>query len=170
MSTSFKLKTSTKITGAVVGVLALAVPAVSNWEGLWLTAKPDKLAYNIPTVCYGETEGVKIGDTYSKAQCQDMLSIKLATKYLPGMNKCIKVPISDRTRAAFLGTTYNIGIGGFCKSTMVRRLNAGDERGACEALMNWNRAGGKVVRGLTNRRTAERAECLAGLKDPKKVM
>ena len=47
---------------------------------------------------------------------------------------------------------------------MSRKAKAGDLRGACEALMLWNKAGGKVVRGLTRRRTAERDLCLEGLK------
>lgn len=170
MSTSFKLTNPQRYGVAVAAVIALAVPVTSQWEGLWLIAKPDKLAYNIPTVCYGETEGVKIGDAYTKQACRDMLGDKLANKYLVGMNKCIKVAISDRMRAAFLSTTYNIGIGGFCKSTMVRKLNAGDAAGACDAMLSWNRAGGRVVKGLQNRRESERAMCIAGLKDERKVM
>ncbi len=46
---------------------------------------------------------------------------------------------------------------------MARRLNAGDIRGACDALLAWNKAGGRVVQGLTNRRQDERRLCLEGL-------
>lgn len=141
--------------------VAICVPLVAGFEGLWLTAKPDRLAYNIPTVCYGETEGVKIGDTYTPEQCAEMLAKKLP-RYHDEIMRCIRVPISPKEEAAYTSVGYNVGSQGFCRSTALRRLNAGDHRGACEALMAWNRAGGRVVRGLTNRRNAERKLCLEG--------
>lgn len=150
------------IAGAVAGAIAIAVPLVAQFEGLWLTAKPDTLAYNIPTVCYGETEGVKVGDTYTPKECADMLAKKLP-RYANEIAKCIQVEISDKTRAALISFSYNVGTAGACRSTAFRRLNAGDTRGACNALMAWNRAGGRVVRGLTNRRAAERKLCLEGI-------
>lgn len=148
--------------GVVTAAILIAVPVVSQFEGLWLTAKPDRLAYNIPTVCYGETEGVRVGDTYTKSQCQEMLAKKLP-RYANEIAKCIKVEISDKTRASFISISYNIGTAGFCRSTMLRKLNAGDTRGACNAMMAWNRAGGRVVQGLINRRNAERKMCLEGI-------
>ena len=152
------------VSAAVIAAAAhLATPMTANFEGLWLTAKPDKLAYNLPTVCYGETEGVRIGDTYTKAQCLDMLENKLP-RYIKSVAKCITAPISPETLAAFGSFTYNVGEAGACRSTAIRLYNAGDGVGACNALMAWNRAGGKVVPGLTNRRNAERKVCLAGLK------
>ena len=157
--------------GAIGGVSAavilaaahFATPMTAQFEGLWLKAKPDRLAYNIPTVCYGETEGVRIGDTYTKAQCLDMLEKKLP-RYIESVAKCITAPITPETLAAFGSFAYNVGERGACRSTAVRRYNAGDGVGACNALMAWNRAGGREVRGLTNRRAAERKVCLAGLK------
>jgi lysozyme len=165
----FQLKTSHKITGAILGTLLAAVPLVSNWEGLWLTAKPDTLAYGIPTVCYGETEGVKVGDRYTKEQCQQMLAEKLP-RYLNEINRCIKVAISDKTRASYLSFAYNVGSAGFCKSGALKKLNAKDYHGSCDALLAWNRAGGRVVKGLQNRREAERKLCLEGLSDPRKLL
>lgn len=167
--TAFKLKPSHKIGGAIAGVIMCAVPVVSGWEGLWLTAKPDTLAYGIPTVCYGETEGVKVGDTYTKDQCQQMLAEKLP-RYLAEINRCIKVPVSDKTRAAYLSFAYNVGSAGFCRSTALKKLNAGDGAGSCDALLMFNRAGGRVVKGLQNRREAERKLCREGLTEPKKVI
>lgn len=162
--------TRNKIAGTVIaGTIACAVPAVCQWEGLWLTAKPDRLAYGIPTVCYGETEGVKVGDTYTKEQCADMLANKLP-RYLDEIDRCIKVPISDRTRASYLSFAYNVGSAGFCRSSALKLLNAGNERGSCDALMQWTRAGGKFVQGLQNRRVAERAQCLKGISEPKQYI
>lgn len=149
--------------GLILAAAHVATPMTAQFEGLWLTAKPDKLAYNIPTVCYGETEGVRIGDTYTKAQCLDMLEKKLP-RYIESVAKCVTAPISPETLAAFGSFAYNVGERGACKSTAIRLYNAGDGVGACNALMAWNRAGGRVVPGLTNRRAAERKVCLAGLK------
>lgn len=58
---------------------------------------------------------------------------------------------------------FNIGTGGFCRSTAARRFNAGNWRGGCDAFLMWNKAGGREVRGLTLRRQRERALCLKGL-------
>lgn len=163
------LKTSHKITGAIAGTILLAVPVVSQSEGLWLVAKPDRLAHGIPTVCFGETEGVKIGDRYTKEQCEQMLANKLP-RYLNEIDRCIKVPISDRTRASYLSFAYNVGSGGFCRSKALKLLNAGKARASCEALRPWNKSGGKFRQGLANRREREIKMCLAGLSEPKRYI
>jgi GH24 family phage-related lysozyme (muramidase) len=61
------------------------------------------------------------------------------------------------------GVVCNVGIAGAGKSTATRRLNAGDIAGGCQALTWWNKAGGRVVRGLVNRRAEEFALCMDGL-------
>lgn len=149
---------------SIVGVTAvmLAVPVVSQFEGRWLVAKPDMLAYGIPTVCFGETEGVKVGDRYTPQQCADMLAKKLP-RYAMEIEACIFVPISAKTEASFISFSYNIGTHGFCHSGTARHLNAGDYRGACDAMLAWDRAGGRVVQGLKNRRLKERNLCMEGL-------
>src|SRR5262249_45072132 len=78
---------------------------------------------------------------------------------------CIKVPVSDKEYAAYIVFSYNVGSSGACRSTSFARLNRGDHRGACDALMNWVYAQGKVVKGLVNRRTAERKLCLEGVNE-----
>jgi len=145
-----------------MGAIVLAVPLVAQFEGLWLVAKPDRLAYGIPTVCYGETEGVKVGDTYTKAQCEQMLAKKLP-RYAAEIDKCFKVQPSEKVAAAFISLAYNVGSGGVCRSSAMRKWNDGDKRGACDAFMVWNRAGGRVVQGLINRRKTERKLCLEGI-------
>jgi lysozyme len=159
------LKTSTKAGAGSLAVIT-ACAFIIPWEGLWTTAKIDTIGTgNPPTVCYGETEGVKVGDRYTKQECEAMLAKKLP-RYAAEIARCIKVPISDKTRAAFISFSYNVGSAGFCRSSAARRLNAGDLRGACDALMQWNRAQGRVVKGLTNRRAAERKLCLEGINEP----
>jgi lysozyme len=170
----FSLKKSAPVTQAnptgkrvgktrLVGtVAAAAIAIVGTYEGLSLTAYKDIVG--VPTVCFGETRGVNMGDRYTKAECQTMLGDGL--KDFEGrMRACLTAPdqIPDGPYVAFLSLSYNIGSGAFCKSTLVRKANAGDIKGACDQLLNWNRAGGKVVKGLTNRRQDERKICLEGL-------
>lgn len=150
---------------AAVGIAAagaLAVSFVGNWEGLKLYAYKDVVG--VWTACYGETKDIKRGMKFTKSQC-DVMFIDSLTKHEAGMRKCLKNPdaLSDKTYVSMVSVTYNIGIGGFCGSSMARKLNAGDIRGACDSLLAWNKAGGKVVKGLTNRRQEERKLCLAGL-------
>ena len=64
---------------------------------------------------------------------------------------------------AHVSLAYNIGVGGYCRSTVARRQNAGDVGGACDAFLMWNRAGGVTWPGLTRRREAERKLCREGL-------
>lgn len=158
MKTSRKVGIGAGSAGAITAALLLVQP----WEGLWLVAKPDRLAYGIATVCYGETEGVKVGDRYTKAQCSEMLRKKLP-RYDAEIGRCITVPVSDKTRGALISFAYNVGSTGFCRSTAARKLNAGDTRGACDALLMWTRAGGQFRQGLLNRRHAERKLCIEGI-------
>jgi lysozyme len=152
--------------GAGGSALALACAFIMPWEGLWTTAKIDTIGTGRPpTVCYGETEGVKVGDRYTKQECEEKLAKKLP-RYAAEIAPCIKVPVSDKTRAAFISFAYNVGSAGACRSSAFARLNAGDSRGACDALMQWTKAQGRVVKGLVNRRTAERKLCLEGINEP----
>jgi lysozyme len=82
------------------------------------------------------------------------------------MRKCLKNPgaIPGKSYVAFVSLTYNIGVGAFCRSTARKRLNRGDIRGACNAAKWFNKAGGRTIKGLVNRRAAEHRLCLEGLK------
>ena len=152
--------------GAAVDGLAMVVAFVGGWEGLRLTAYPDPIAGNIPTVCYGETRGVKLGDSYTKAECDAMLETAVI-QFESGLDRCMKPskPLPLETKVAFVSWAYNVGIGNACKSTLVKMVNSGNIAAACDQLPRWNRSGGKVVQGLTNRRNAERDLCLFGLKN-----
>lgn len=149
-----------KLTAAVA---VIAVPLVGGFEGLRTSAYPDPATGREPwTVCYGETAGVRLGDTYTVAECKAMLARSLET-YAFGIERCITRPMPDTTYAAFLSLAYNVGTGAFCKSSAARLWNAGEGRAACDAMLKWNRAAGVVFPGLTRRRQAERALCLKGV-------
>lgn len=146
--------------GAVI--LSLAIGVVGGFEGMRNRAYRDVVG--VPTVCFGETRGVKMGDVYTTEQCKAMLGDALI-EFERGMAACLADParVPDKTYVAFLSLSYNIGTGAFCRSTLVRKANAGDLRGACNEFPKWNKAGGRVIRGLTARRAEEKKLCLEGL-------
>lgn len=153
------------VTAAVFAAgLALATPMVAKHEGVWLIAKPDTLAHGIPTVCFGETEGVRVGDRYTERQCEDMLSKKLV-RYAKSAAECIYVPVSAKMFSTFIDLNYNIGEAAFCRSSAARLINALDYAGGCEAMRVWTNAGGQFRQGLLNRRLDEIAICREGIKD-----
>lgn len=154
-----------KKAGAGVGVVTaaglLAIQVVGGLEGLRLYAYRDVIG--VLTACYGETKGIKPGMRFSKATCDNML-IDSLVEHEAGMRRCLKDPdrLPTEVYIANLSLAYNIGVGGFCKSTLVRRQNAGDIRGSCDEFRKFVYAGGKVVKGLQNRRETERNLCLKG--------
>lgn len=117
----------------------------------------------ILTVCYGNTgkEATK-GKVYSDDQCLDQLAEDLR-EHDKQMMSYVYVPITDFQHAAILSFTYNVGVGSFKSSTLLKKLNAKDYTGACNELPRWNKAGGKVLAGLVTRREAERQICLGNL-------
>lgn len=140
------------------GAIAIATALVSAAEGLVTSTYPD--VGGVPTYCYGETKGAEWGKTYTKEQCDEKLAARLV-EFNEGVNSCVFVELPDTRRAALVSLSYNIGVSAFCKSTVVRKLNAGDVQGGCDAMLMWNKVNGVVWRGLTNRRQKERALCLA---------
>lgn len=122
----------------------------------------------IMTVCYGNTgkEAIK-GKIYTDDQCLDQLSIDLK-EHDTQMMSYIHVPLTQYQHAAFLSFTYNVGVGSFRSSTLLKKLEAKDYTGACNELPKWNKAGGKVYAGLVKRREAERQICLGNI--PKEIV
>lgn len=120
----------------------------------------------VPTACDGITRGVRVGQTYSDAQCNAMLEKELVI-HAQGVMACtpgLQGAGRDNQRYAAVSLAYNVGVAGYCGSTVARKFNAKDYRGGCDALLLWVKAGGKIVRGLVSRRERERAVCLRGLK------
>lgn len=144
--------------GTAIGALAVAV--VGGFEGLRQTAYRDVV--DVPTLCYGETRGVKMGMMATKAQCDDMLMRGLQD-FERGVLSCTTASLPDTRLVAVVSLAYNIGVGAYCKSSVVRLLNAGRPKAACDAMLKWNKAGGITLPGLTRRRQAERELCLRGL-------
>jgi lysozyme len=145
------------------GAAMLAAAFVAPWEGLF--TRPYRDIVGVVTVCYGETENVE-QRYYPPQECKDLLATKLP-RYYAEISSCwgpeVEVTLTDNMRVAFVSGAYNFGSYAFCNSSMVRALKAGDRRAACHALRLYNRAGGRVVKGLDNRRKAEEKLCLEGL-------
>ena len=159
------MKTRFKVAGVLTALGLTAVGVVGPFEGLRLTAYRDIVG--VPTVCYGETRGVRMGDSYTREECAEMLGDGLV-EFEQEIRKCLKAPdtIPDGPYISFNSLAYNIGAKAFCGSTLVRLANAGDLEAACRQLPRWNRAGGRVVKGLVNRRAEEMRICLDGLDGP----
>lgn len=144
-------------------LLALALGFIGVLEGNSLTAYLD--TGGVPTICAGSTRGVKMGQTATAAECDAMFTADLIS-HETAMRACLKRPdaLPNETYLAVLSFTYNVGGKQACSSTLFRKLNAGDLRGACDQLPRWVRDNGRVIKGLVNRRVAERDLCLSGLK------
>ena len=119
---------------------------------------------DVPTNGFGTTTNldgspVKLGDKTSptKALARALADIQ---KFEGALKSCVKVPLSQNEYDAYLQLSYNIGSNGFCSSTLVRRLNAGDYAGACSAIKQWDKFKGQPLRGLTLRREREYQQCI----------
>lgn len=151
--------------GGVAAILAAAAAFVGPWEGLRTDAYLDRIASPaVWTVCYGETRGVKAGDSHTPEECAAKLAAGLG-EFRSLLSVCIpSLPVQpEGVQVALVSWSYNVGPGAACGSTLARLANAGDWRGACNQLPRWNKAGGREVRGLTNRRAAERDLCIQSL-------
>jgi len=145
--------------GAVV--VALAVSMIAPFEGLRTTAYRDVIG--IPTICYGETRSVFMGQTKTAAECGTMLAMRVAEFY-HAVDPCIPDDVPAPAKVAFVSLAYNIGSGGFCSSSTIQgAFRRHDYLAACNGISLFNRAGGRVVQGLINRRAIEKAACLKGL-------
>lgn len=146
---------------ASAAAIALAMALIAPWEGEELRAYRDIVG--VPTICFGETRGVKMGDTATPEECKTMLA-KAVVQFDKEMSECVPAGLPDKTRAAFISFSYNLGSKILCKSpTMSQLLKAGKVREACNKIPIFNKAGNKVVRGLVRRRAAEQRLCLEGL-------
>jgi lysozyme len=111
------------------------------------------------TIGFGTTDGVKPGDrtTPVKALARALQDVQ---EFEGALKECVTVPLHQHEYDAFISLSYNIGSSAFCKSTLVRKLNAEDYAGACAQILRWDRFKGQQVRGLTIRRQSEYRQCM----------
>lgn len=131
---------------------------VKHFEGLYLKAYKDPVG--IWTIFYGHTglqhrDGtVYPGRTGTRAEADQLLRYDMG-QFEARVSSLVKVPLEDNQFAALVSFDFNTG--GLHRSTLLRKLNDGDYSGAADQFRAWNRAGGRVLAGLTRRRTAEAA-------------
>ena len=137
------------------------IEAIKRHEGLRLVAYPDPGSRDgTPwTIGYGHTSAagspaVKRGMKITKAEA-DKIFKRDINKFANGVRKYIKRPLNDNQFSAFVSFAYNVGLGGFARSSALRAANAGNFDVVPSKLALWNKNDGKVMRGLVNRRAAE---------------
>lgn len=135
--------------------------AIAQREGNKLKAYRD--TKGIWTIGVGHTAAAgspapKAGMTITAAQSDEILSRDLAT-FEASVNKAVTVPVSQGQFDALVSLAFNIGGGAFAKSTLVKRLNAGNVAGAADAFMMWNKPP-----EIIGRRKTEQQQFLAGSK------
>ena len=130
-------------------------------NGLGLTKSFESCRYQayldsvgVPTIGYGHTKGVKLGDKCTQAQADAWLKedVQVAVN---AVNRLVKVALTQGQFDALVDFTFNLGGHNLEVSTLLRRLNEKNYAAAAMEFLRWNRAGGKVLAGLTRRRLAE---------------
>ena len=110
-------------------------------------------------MCAGHTgPDIQQDKIYTQAECDALLENDLAI-VAKGVDRLIRVDIPVYTRGAIYSFVYNTGLGAFSRSTLLRKLNAGDRAGACGEMKRWVFAGGKPWKGLMTRREIEEVVC-----------
>lgn len=126
---------------------------IKEFEGLRLKAY--LCSAKVWTIGYGHTKGVKQGDTCTQAEA-DAFLVADVKWVLTAVERCVQVPLTQGQRAAMNSFVFNCGATALRTSTLLRKLNAGDYKGAADEFPRWNKAGGNVIKGLVRRRAAER--------------
>ena len=134
------------------------VALIKEFEGLRTTAYKDPVG--ILTIGYGHTTAagfppVYAGQKITAGEAESILRADL-TKFEGYIASMVTAKLNENQHAALVSLAYNIGPENFRTSTLRKKLNAGDYAGAADEFGRWNKAGGKVLAGLTRRRSAER--------------
>ena len=125
---------------------------IKKFEGCEMRAYLD--AVNVPTIAYGRTKNVKLGDTCTKKQAEKWL-LEEIKEYENYVEDAVKVPLNQNQFDALVSWTYNLGPTNLNSSTLLKKINAGEHEDVPEQIKRWNKAGGKVLPGLERRRLAE---------------
>lgn len=162
--------------GGFALLMSMAAPIVENFEGKTNHAVIP-VPGDVPTICSGHTATAKMGQFRTDEECKELLKQDL-TKSLNVLARRVHVDLPAHTWVALASFEFNVGEGNFAASTALKKINAGDIRGGCEAIATkaigrdgkcsgygcgWS--GGQMVKGLQGRRVTEREMCLKGLED-----
>lgn len=130
-----------------------AIDLIKKYEGF--SARPYKCPAGVLTIGYGRTINVKPYDITSE-EAETVWLSKYVKTIADQILAVVKIELNNNQICALIDFVYNLGIGNFKSSTMLRKINQGDFSAAANELLRWNKAGGIVLKGLENRRIAER--------------
>lgn len=158
---------TTRFAATLLTVSGLALGGIALHEGYRERAYLDPVGVatvGFGTTRHGDGEPVRLGDAMAPPRAVLQLAAD-AERHWRAAAACIgPVPLAQHEADAFASLAYNIGVGAFCRSTLVRRLKQSppDHAGACAEILRWNKAGGQVLPGLVRRREAEHRLCTTG--------
>jgi lysozyme len=125
---------------------------IKHFEGCELEAY--KCPAGVWTIGYGHIKTAVEGMTITQHQADEML-IEEMNEYEGYINNSVRVDLTQNQFDAMVSWVYNLGSGNLNASTLLKVLNSGDYAGVPEQMLRWNKAGGRVLEGLTRRRQAE---------------
>lgn len=130
-----------------------AIDLIKKYEGF--SARPYKCPAGVLTIGYGRTIDVRPYEITTK-EAETIWLDKYVKTIADQILAIVKVELSNNQICALIDFVYNLGIGNFKSSTLLRKINQGDFSAAANEFLKWNKAGGIVLKGLENRRIAER--------------
>jgi GH24 family phage-related lysozyme (muramidase) len=141
-----------------MNISPVGIALIKRFEGCKLKAYQDSVG--VWTIAYGWTHPVngrkvEAGMVVTQETAESLLR-EGVKPFADGVSKLVTVPINQNQFDALVSFTYNLGLGSLKGSTLLKMLNAGNKKGAADEFLKWCRAGGKILTGLVNRRTAER--------------
>lgn len=115
--------------------------------------------WKVPTIGWGTIaypDGIKVkqGDEITQEQADALLAWEVNEK-AEGVRELVTVPLTQDQFSALVSFSYNVGLGNLKRSTLLKKLNAGEYNGAAMEFPKWNQAAGQVLAGLTRRRFSE---------------
>jgi lysozyme len=130
---------------------------IRDQEGFSATAYPDPISKGEPyTIAWGLTGSwVTPGLTLTEDEAEEKFMDRISS-VLESMEPLITVSLRQKQLIALTSFVWNLGIGSFARSTLLKKLNTGDTQGAANGFLPWNMANGHAVAALTNRRERER--------------
>ena len=148
---------------SALSLSAATLVGIALNEGYEPVARPP-VQGDVPTMGFGTTRNadgspVRDGQTVTPQRALVLL-LNDASKFERAVKRCAPVPMHPYEFSAYVSLTYNIGEGAFCRSTIAKKLIAGDYEGACKEILKWDKFQGKPLRGLTLRREREYKECM----------
>lgn len=125
---------------------------IKRFEGLEL--KSYLCPANVWTVGYGHTKTAKEGMDITESKAEELLREDIRM-FEEGVQKAVEVKLDQEQFDALVSFTFNVGLGAFRASTLRRKLNKSDYKGAANEFKKWKFANGRILSGLVRRRKAE---------------